>query len=114
MTVSDFFKYYYDVVCNGDLNTLDELYHNDSPFLLSVKAQYESIRQQLEMSIEVLSIELVAKQTDLLVIRDKINFQGKQGAQVMSNQSENLHVMTRKPDQDWKVHSTACLRVKEA
>lgn len=114
MTVSDFFKHYYDVVCNGDLDTLDDLYHTDSPFLASVKGQYQAIRQQLEMTIDIISIELVAKQSDLLVIRDKIAFEGKQGEKIMANQSENLHVMTRKQDREWRVHSTACLDVKGA
>jgi len=111
MTISEFFNYYYNVVCNDDLDKLDELFHHDSPFLLNVKAQYESIRQQLEMTIEIISIELVAKQNDLLIIRDKINFRGQQGDNVMANQSQNLHVMTKKSNSEWKVHSTACLEV---
>lgn len=114
MTISEFFSRYYDIVCHGDLDQLDALYHKDSPFLHSIKTQYTSIRQKLEMNIEIRSIELVAKQKDLLIIRDKLHVEGRQGERVTSNLSDNLHVMTKSAASEWKVHSSACLLVVEA
>lgn len=114
MTISEFFSHYYDIVCHGDLDQLDTLYHKNSPFLRSVKAQYTAIRQQLEMHIEIRSVELVAKQKDMLIIRDKLHVEGRQGEKVTSNLSDNLHVMTKCTASEWKVHSSACLLTTEA
>ena len=114
MTISEFFSHYYNIVCHGDLDQLDTLYHKNSPFLRSVKAQYTAIRQQLEMHIEIRSVELVAKQKDMLIIRDKLHVEGKQGEKVTSNLSDNLHVMTKCAESEWKMHSSACLLTTEA
>lgn len=114
MTIKEFFKHYYDIVCNGDLDGLDQLYHSDSPFLVGVKSQYESVRKQLEMNIEIESIELVAKQEDLLVVRDNILFEGSKDGATQKNRSGNVHVLTKKHQGEWRVHSTTCISVSGA
>ena len=114
MTISEYFTQYYDTVCNGDLNGLDDFFHSDSPFLAGIKSQYEMIRKQLEMSIKIESIELVAKQEDLLVVRDKILFEGNREGQITKNRSGNLFVLTRKDEGEWRVQSTSPLSVEAA
>jgi len=114
MTISEYFEQYYDTVCNGDLNTLDQFFHIDSPIFAGIKGQYEAIRQQLKMSITIESIELVAKQDDLLVVRDNILFEGDHEGQVTKNRSGNLHVLTRKDQGEWRMQSTAPLSVEAA
>jgi len=114
MTINEYFNQYYDVLCNGDLSNLDQFFHSDSPFLQGVKSQYEAIRKQLEMTIKLESIELVAKQDDLLVIRDKILFEGNKDGAIKKSRTGNLHVMTKKNDDEWKVQSTSPLTVESA
>jgi hypothetical protein len=77
---------------------------------VGVKQQYEAIRKQIEMTINVESIDLISKLDDLLVIRDKILFEGGSGEKIQRNISENLHIMI-KENESWKVQSTTCLSV---
>jgi hypothetical protein len=109
MTIKEFFKHYYDIACNGDLELLDELFHSDSPFLVGVKMQYESVRKQLEINIEIESIELISKLDDILVVRDNIMFEGNKDGKTKKNRSENLHVLTKRQDGEWKLQVTTCL-----
>ncbi|WDD99175.1 hypothetical protein [Thalassomonas actiniarum] len=111
MTINEYFSHYYGIISNGNLEELDQFFHEDSPFLNGVKQQYEAMRKQLDINIQIQAIELVAKQDDLLVIRDRVLFEGEQEGNSMKNQSGNLHVMT-KTSNDWKLQSTTCLSVE--
>ena len=114
MTIKEFFTKYYQVISNEDLNDLDQLFHADSPFLPSIKRQYESVRTQLEVNIDLESIELVSKQDDMLVVRDCMLFAGTKGETVNKQRSENVHVLTKKAEGEWKIHSTICLSLSGA
>ncbi len=102
------------MLCNDNLEKLDQLFHIDSPFLPGIKSQYESMRKQLEMSIDIESIELVAKQDDLLVVRDNILFEGVREGNSKKSRTGNLHVLTRKEEGEWKIHSTIGLSMSGA
>lgn len=111
MTIREYFNHYYHIICHGDLAQLDTLFHADSPFLTGIKSQYEMLRQQLQMHVDIELLELVAKQDDLIVIRDKILFEGCNGDNCHRNRSGNLHVLTKREDGEWKFLSTLCIGV---
>jgi len=111
MTINEYFSHYYGIISNGNLEELNEFFHQGSPFLNGVKQQYEAVRKQLDINIQIQAIELVAKQDDLLVIRDQVLFEGEQEGNTTRNKSGNLHVMTKAAD-DWKLQSTTCLSVE--
>lgn len=110
MTINDYFTTYYGIVSKGSLDELDGFFHSNSPFLIGVKQQYEAIRKQIEMTIKLESIDLISKLDDLLVIRDKILFEGVVDDDIQRNISENLHIMI-KENGSWKVQSTTTLSV---
>jgi hypothetical protein len=110
VTINEYFKTYYGIVSKGNLDELDSFFHSSSPFLVGVKQQYEAIRKQIEMTINLESIELVSKLDDLLVIRDKILFEGGTDNDIKRSISENLHIMVKEND-TWKVQSTTNLSV---
>ncbi len=113
MTINEYFKTYYEIISKGNLEDLNDYFHSSSPFLQGIKQQYTAIRKQLEMNINIESIELVSKLDDLLVIRDRILFEGQQGEEVKKNYSGNLHIMV-KENESWKLQSTTCLSVEQA
>jgi len=114
MTINEYFTHYYETVSRGDLDGLDDFFHHDSPVLAGIKAQFEAIRNQLDMSIQIESVELVAKQEDLLVVRDQILFQGNNKGQVTRNRTGNLFILTRKDKGEWRVHTTSPLSLEAA
>ena len=112
MTINEYFSHYYGIISNGNLEELDEFFHHDSPFLNGVKQQYEAVRKQLDITIQIQALELVAKQDDLLVIRDQVFFEGEQEeGETLKKKTGNLHVMTKAED-NWKLQSTTCLSVE--
>ncbi|WP_057830326.1 hypothetical protein [Colwellia sp. TT2012] len=113
MTINEYFKTYYKIISTGNLDELNDYFHTNSPFLGGIKQQYEAIRKQLDFNITLESIELVSKLDDLLVIRDRILFEGQKGDEVKRNFSGNLHVMIKEND-SWKLQSTTCLSVEQA
>jgi hypothetical protein len=113
MTINEYFKTYYEIISKGDLEQLNDYFHSTSPFLQGIKQQYTAVRKQLNMNINIESIELVSKLDDLLVIRDRILFEGNKGEEVKKNYSGNLHVMI-KENESWKLQSTTCLSVEPA
>lgn len=113
MTLNEYFNEYYNLICKGNLEELNKYFHSASPFLAATKQQYEAARQQVEMNITIESIELVSKLEDLLVIRDRILFEGTSGETVKRNYSGNLHVMI-KEQENWKLQTTTCLSIEAA
>ncbi|MBU2977518.1 hypothetical protein [Alteromonas sp. C1M14] len=109
MTIREYFQHYYHIVCQGDLAQLDGLFHTDSPFLIAIKNQYELLRKQVTMRVDIELLELLAKQDDLIVVRDKIMVEGANGNNVHRNHSGNLHVLTKRADGEWKFLSSLCI-----
>ena len=111
MTINEYFSTYYEIITKGNLEDLNDYFHTSSPFLQGTKQQYAAIRKQLEMNINIESIELVSKLDDLLVIRDRILFESHKGEEVNRNFSGNLHIMVKEND-SWKLQSTTNLSVE--
>jgi hypothetical protein len=112
MTINEYFTDYYQMISTGNLDDLSDFFHPNSPFLAGTKQQYQAIRKQLAMNITLQSIELVSKLDDLLVVRDRILFEGQQGEDIKKSISGNVHVMVKEADY-WKLQSTTCLSVEQ-
>lgn len=72
------------------------------------------LRQQRQMHVDIEILEVVAKQDDLIVIRDKILLEGCSEGNCHLNRSGNLHVLTKREDGEWKIFSTLCIGVATA
>lgn len=108
MTLFDYFKSYYDIISQGQIENLDDFYCSDSPFLIPNKQRFENLRAKLEFSLQVHSIELLSQQDDLLIVRDEVDCTGEQAGQSITKRSTNLHALV-KDGGEWKIHTSSIL-----
>lgn len=106
MTVKEFFACYYSLISSGELESLDHLFQKNSPYLNGIKQQYGDLHRQHEISASIEHIELVAKQDDLLVVRDTIKFEVKNKESSKKSCLSNLHLLTKSDGEQWRIHST--------
>ena len=106
MTLNEYFKSYYAVICTGNLEDLALYYSEGSDQYLASKQQYETLRQQLDFDLSLKGIELLARQDDLLIIRDQLCFSARVDGKEVVKPSTNLHSLVRESG-EWKIfHST--------
>jgi hypothetical protein len=113
MTVKEFFTRYYSLISSGELESLDHLFQKNSPYLDGIKRQYESLHRQHDITASIEHIELVAKQDDLLVVRDAIKFEVSDKETTKKSHLSNLHHLTKSDNDQWKIHSTLTLSVEQ-
>ncbi|MBO1256993.1 hypothetical protein J3L16_14965 [Alteromonas sp. 5E99-2] len=100
MTINEFFKYCFSVICNEHLKNLDTLRHVEPPFSPSIKNQYKSIRKQLQANTE-----LVAQQDSFLVVRNSILFRSVKGRQAKKSHRKFTYFVEKKTEEGFKVYS---------
>lgn len=106
MTVKDFFTHYYSLISSGELESLDFFFQDGSPYFNSIKRHYESLHRQYNIITNIEHVELIAKQDDLLIVRDKINFELSNTESSKKTYQSNLHLLIKSDDNHWKIYSS--------
>lgn len=103
MKLSDFIKNYYSIITTKNLNELETVFDSDSPFFSATKHQYEQMRMQFNLAVDLQDLTLISQQKDLIVVRDKIFFTACSEEHNVKSINENLHILVLK-DNQWKIH----------
>ncbi|MCF6441946.1 hypothetical protein L1077_21185 [Pseudoalteromonas luteoviolacea] len=106
MTLQDYFTRYYSIISSGNLDELAQYYHTASPMMDAAKSQWEMMRTQCEFEITLTHIELIAKQENLLVVYDQMQFAGEVNGQQVNRHSSNVHSLAKEAGV-WKIFSTS-------
>jgi len=106
MTLQEYFTSYYNTISKGNIEELDQYYHSAAPLMNAAKSQWESMRKQLDFTMTLTHVELLAKQDDLLVVRDEMKFEGEVNGESVAKHSTNVHSLTKEND-EWKLFSTS-------
>ncbi|MEM5553261.1 hypothetical protein WNY63_21375 [Pseudoalteromonas neustonica] len=108
MTLNEYFSSYYALICDGHLDSLEQYYSVESPLFSARKRQFEKLRQQFDFKFLLQNISVIAKQDDLLVVIDRLNFQAEIGGKSVEKTSVNLHSLVKELG-EWKIHSSTQL-----
>ena len=108
MTLNKYFSRYYALICDGNLDELESYFCSESPLFNATKQQFETLRKQFDFKFILQDISLIAKQDDLLVVRDKVNFKAEINGQDIDKVSMNLHSFIKESG-EWKLHCSTPL-----
>lgn len=108
MTLNEYFSHYYLLICDGNLDELEQYFCVDSPLFGATKQQFEALRKQYEFKFTLKDISLIAKQDDLIVVRDRLSFQADIDGNYIDKESTNLHSLVKEAG-EWKIHCSTPL-----
>ncbi|WP_462173618.1 hypothetical protein [Pseudoalteromonas xiamenensis] len=105
MTLREYFDNYYSVISRGDLADLDAFYFPNSPLGETNKQQFEAMRKQFSFELKLMDVSLLAKQDELLIVRDQLVFEATIEGEARTKRSSNIHTLV-KSDENWCVYSS--------
>lgn len=108
MTLNEYFSSYYALICDGSLDDLEDYFCSGSPLFNATKQQFETLRKQFDFKFTLHNVALIAKQDDLLVVRDVVNFKAEIEGKDIDKVSSNLHSLVKEAG-EWKLHCSTPL-----
>lgn len=108
MTLNEYFSRYYALICDGNLDDLESYFCFESPLLNATKQQFETLRKQFDFKFTLKKVSLIAKQDDLLVVRDMVHFKAEIDGKDIDKVSMNLHSLVKESG-EWKLHCSTPL-----
>lgn len=112
MKLSDFIQNYYSIITTKSLDELETVFDTDSPFFTATKHQYEQMRMQFNVKVDLQDLTLVSQQEDLIIVRDKVIFNACSNEHNVNSINENLHILVLR-DKQWKIHQISTFNTQQ-